>query len=66
MRMRDSAFSSAAWEKLVYERRTGAGALQVLPSGSVMLQSWKLIWSVPKTCFNTSAAASPAMECSEG
>jgi hypothetical protein len=43
MRMREYAFSSAAWEKLVYERSTGDGSLQVLPSGRVMLQSWKLI-----------------------
>jgi hypothetical protein len=41
--MREYAFSAAAWEKLVYERSTGDGSLQVLPAGSVTLQSWKLI-----------------------
>ena len=35
MRMREYAFSAAAWEKLVNERRTGDGSLQVLPAGSV-------------------------------
>jgi hypothetical protein len=58
--MREYAFSAAAWEKLVYERSTGDRSLQVLP-GSVMLQSWKLIWSVPKNCFSTSAPAPPSI-----
>ncbi len=62
MRMREYAFSAAAWEKLVYERSTGDGSLQVLPAGSDALQSWKLIWSVPKNCFSTSAAAPPSIE----
>src|SRR5688500_12213188 len=35
IRMRDSAFSSAAWEKLPYLRVTGAGPVQVLPVASV-------------------------------
>ena len=61
MRMREYAFSAAAWEKLVYERSTGDGSLQVLPAGSVTPQSWKLIWSVPKNCFSTSAPAPPSM-----
>ena len=30
---------AAAWEKLVYERSTGDGSLQVLPAGSVKPQS---------------------------
>ena len=62
MRMREYAFSAAAWEKLVYERNTGDASLQVLPAGSVPLQSWKLIRSVPKNCFNTSAPAPPSIE----
>ena len=49
-------------EKLAYERNTGVVSLQVLPAGSVTLQSWKLIWSVPKNCFSTSAAAPPSIE----
>jgi hypothetical protein len=43
MRMREYAFSTAAWEKLVYERSTGDGTLQVLPAGSVtpqVLREW--------------------------
>ena len=43
MRMREYAFSAAAWEKLVYERNIGVASLQVLPAGSVAPQSWKLI-----------------------
>ena len=46
----------------VYERSTGDGSLQVLPAGSVTLQSWKLIWSVPKNCFSTSPPAPPSIE----
>ena len=29
MRMREYAFSTAAWEKLVYERSSGVASLQV-------------------------------------
>ena len=43
MRMREYAFPAAACEKLVYERSTGDGSLQVLPAGSVTPQSSKLI-----------------------
>ena len=62
MRIREYAFSAAAWEKLEYERNIGDGSLQVLPAGSVAPQSSKLIASVPKNCFSTSAPAPPSME----
>ena len=62
MRMRENAFSVAAWEKLVYERSTGDGSPQVLPAGSFTPQSWKLIPSVPNTCLSTSAPAPPSIE----
>jgi hypothetical protein len=39
MRTREYAFSVAAWEKLVNERSTGDGSLQVLPAGRVTPQS---------------------------
>ena len=57
MRMREYAFSAAAWEKLVYERSTGDGSLQVLPAGSDALQSWKLIRSVTQTSGPWAASA---------
>jgi hypothetical protein len=34
-RMRESPFSSDAWVKLVYRRRTGDASVQVCPGGSV-------------------------------
>jgi hypothetical protein len=40
--MRESAFSSAAWEKLVKERVTADVSLHLLPAGSVRLQVSKL------------------------
>ncbi len=43
MRMREYAFSAAAWEKLVYERSTGDGSLQVLPAGSVTVLEADLV-----------------------
>lgn len=49
--MRESAFSSAAWEKLVKERITEDASLHVLPAGSVRLQVSELIRSVPKGSF---------------
>ena len=63
--MRETPFSSLAWEKLVYERSTGDASSQVLPAGSVKLQVVKLMWSVPKNRFRTCDAAPPSTECPE-
>ena len=64
-RMRERPFSSSAWEKLVYERSTGDGSVQVLPAGNVKLQVVKLMSSVPKNRLRTPAAAPPSTECAE-
>ena len=64
-RIRDKAFSSAAWEKLVYERNTGDGSVHLLPAGSVKLQALKLMLSVPKNSLRTCAAAPPWTLCPE-
>ena len=42
MKMRDTAFSSAASEKLRYDRSTGSASSHLLPAGSVLLQAVKL------------------------
>ena len=58
--MREIAFSSAAWEKLVNDLVTTDASSHVLPGGSVRLQVWKLMWSVPKNRIKTWAAAPPS------
>jgi hypothetical protein len=63
--MRETAFSSAAWEKLVKERVTANASLHLLPAGSVRLQVSKLISSVPKNRWKTRAAAPPSTLCAE-
>jgi hypothetical protein len=56
MRIRDSAFSFAACEKLAYERSRGIGSAHLLPAGRVRLQAVKWTSSVPKNCFRPSNA----------
>ena len=63
--MRETPFSSLAWEKLVYERNTGDTSSHVLPAGSVRLQVSKLTRSVPKNRFRTCAATPPSTLCAE-
>ena len=63
--MRESPFSSLAWEKLLYERNTGVGSPHVLPGGSVKLQTSKRTRSVPKNRSRTCAAAPPSTLCPE-
>jgi len=48
----------------VYERVTGVGSLQVLPTGRVVLHVLKLTVS-PKNRFNTCAPAPPSTLCPE-
>lgn len=65
IRMRDSAFSFAASDKLEYERSRGDASVHVLPAGSVRLQALKRMWSLPKNSLSTSAAAPPWTACPE-
>jgi hypothetical protein len=64
-RMRETPFSSLAWEKLVYERSTGDPASHVLPGSNVKLQVVKLTRSVPKNRVRTCAATPPWTLCPE-
>ena len=55
IRIRDSAFSFAACEKLVYERNTGAASPHRLPTGNDKLQALKLMSSKISTLIVTDA-----------
>ena len=64
-KIRERAFSFAAWEKLVNDRVPEYTSSHVLPAGIVRLQVSKLMSSVPKNRRMTCAATPPSTLCAE-